>query len=413
MDALRPGYKLTDVGVIPEEWSVVAVGTAGEVVGGRQRSPSAVGRPCKYLRVANVFDDYIDTSDVFSMPFTDREVERFRLRPGDILLNEGQSLELVGRSAIYRGDPPDCCFQNTLVRFRANPGTCAEFAQLIFRKYLESGVFASIALQTTSIAHLGTGRFTRLALPLPPLKEQQAIASMTADADALIAAVDRLAAKKRAMTRAAMQQLLTGRTRLPGFTGEWATRRLGELAEVVSGGTPSTGSPMYWGGSIRWCTPTDLTACADKYLTVTERTITPLGMASCSARMLPPGTLLLCSRATVGELRIAGVDVCTNQGFKSLICNSESSSEFLYYKLLTMKPQLLERAYGSTFLEVPTGAVVNLPVVLPNLPEQQAIAAVLSDMDAEVRAVEAERDKAWHVKRGMMQELLTGRTRLV
>src|SRR5206468_3471758 len=102
---VNPGYKNTEVGVIPEEWDVTSIGEAGQVLGGRQRSPHATGELCKYLRVANVFDGYLDTIDVFEMPFTAKERERYLLKNGDILLNEGQSLELVGRSAIYRGEP--------------------------------------------------------------------------------------------------------------------------------------------------------------------------------------------------------------------------------------------------------------------------------------------------------------------
>ena len=211
---VKPGYKRTDTGIIPKDWNVVTVGKAGQVIGGRQRSPHHQGTLSKYLRVANVFDGDIDTSDVLEMPFSPVERERFLLQDGDILLNEGQSIELVGRSAIYRGDPPNCCFQNTLIRFRASAGTHTEFAHLIFQTYLRTGVFASVALQTTLIAHLGSGRFAALTMPLPSLVEQRAIAGALSDVDALIGALDQLIAKKRDLKQATMQQLLTGRTRL-------------------------------------------------------------------------------------------------------------------------------------------------------------------------------------------------------
>ena len=130
---VKSGYKETAVGMIPHDWDVVPVGIAGQVIGGRQRSPHHQGTLSKYLRVANVFDGFVDTNDVLEMPFSPAERERFLLKEGDILLNEGQSLELVGRSAIYRGDPPNCCFQNTLVRFRAGDAMHTEFAQFIFQ----------------------------------------------------------------------------------------------------------------------------------------------------------------------------------------------------------------------------------------------------------------------------------------
>lgn len=223
------------LGPVPSDWRVVRVDEAGQVLGGRQRSPRAVGEPTKYLRVANVFDGYIDTSDVLEMPFTAAERDRFALRDGDILLNEGQSLELVGRSAMFRGQVPGCVYQNTLIRFRANKGVVPEFVQAVFHRYVQSGVFAGIALQTTSIAHLGVSRLASLALPLPDEEEQRAIAETITDIDAQLAALDQLITKQRDVKQAAMQQLLTSRTRLPGFADAWRDVTIGDVADVKTG----------------------------------------------------------------------------------------------------------------------------------------------------------------------------------
>jgi type I restriction enzyme S subunit len=248
---------------------------------------------------------------------------------------------------------------------------------------------------------------------VPPRPEQCAIAAALSDVDALLDGLERLIAKKRDFKQAAMQQLLTGQTRLPGFHGEWEVKRLEELAEIISGGTPKTTEQSYWNGGIKWCTPTDITGCASKYLRDTKRTISRLGLNGSGARMLPAGALLLCSRATIGELKIASGEICTNQGFKSLICKPEVSNEFLYYKLLTMKQQMVERAFGSTFLEISKANVAALEIHAPSFAEQNAIAGVLSDVDSELSALEARRDKTRSLKQAMMQELLTGKTRLV
>ncbi|WP_164011935.1 restriction endonuclease subunit S [Pyxidicoccus trucidator] len=164
---------------LPPGWSWARVDEVGEVRLGRQRAPEhhtgTHMRP--YLRVANVFEDRIDTSDVFEMNFTPEEYERYKLLPGDILLNEGQSRELVGRPAIYRDEMPGACFQNTLIRFRARQSVIPEFALLVFRTYLHSGRFQSISKWTTSIAHLGADRFASLEFPVPPLAEQRRIVS--------------------------------------------------------------------------------------------------------------------------------------------------------------------------------------------------------------------------------------------
>ena len=158
----------------PDHWQVLTVADAGTVGLGLQRSPKrhngANLRP--YLRVANVFEDRIDGSDVMSMDITDAEWERYRLHPGDVLLNEGQSPHLLGRPAVYRGDPPDVAFTNSLIRFRPRDGVDPEWALLVFRAHMHSGRFQRESKITTNIAHLAAGRFKTVEFPVPPLDEQ-------------------------------------------------------------------------------------------------------------------------------------------------------------------------------------------------------------------------------------------------
>jgi type I restriction enzyme S subunit len=162
---------------LPTDWRWARVREIGDVQLGRQRAPKHQNgknmRP--YLRVANVFEDRIDLSDVLTMNFTPREFETFALRANDILLNEGQSLHLVGRPALYRDELPGVCFQNTLVRFRPGPKVDPKFALTIFRGYMHTGKFQKIARWTTNIAHLGAQRFSEMPFPLPPLPEQRRI----------------------------------------------------------------------------------------------------------------------------------------------------------------------------------------------------------------------------------------------
>ena len=185
------------------------------------------------------------------------------------------------------------------------------------------------------------------------------------------------------------------------------------MSEVKNGATPSTEIAEFWNGTIPWCTPTDVTGTLGKYLFTTERSITEAGLVSCAASLLPCGSLLLCSRATIGEVKIAATEICTNQGFKSLVCRQGVSNEFLYYLVLTLKPQMLERAIGSTFLEIGKRDLASIPIQMPREAEQVAIATVLVDMDAEIAVLERRRDKTCAIKQGMMQQLLTGRIRLV
>nr|WP_246385538.1 pentapeptide repeat-containing protein [Armatimonas rosea] len=159
----------------PKGWQKVRVGDAGLVQLGRQRTPQyQTGQHFKpYLRVANVFEDRIDISDVLQMDFDDRDFKIYRLEYGDILLNEGQSSELVGRPAMWRGEIPDCCFQNTLIRFRGKSDEVTPvFALSLFLYYYRRGEFARIGSKTSSIAHLGASRFAALPFLIPPRKLQ-------------------------------------------------------------------------------------------------------------------------------------------------------------------------------------------------------------------------------------------------
>ena len=243
--------------------------------------------------------------------------------------------------------------------------------------------------------------------------QQRKVAEVLSDADRLLDSLDALIAKKRSIRTATMQLLLRGEIRLPSFSGEWAEVQLREIARIVSGGTPDTQNASYWNGGVPWCVPTDITKNPGKYLQSTARTITELGLSSSGTNLLPAGALLLCSRATVGEVCIAPTPICTNQGFKSLVCRDGVLNEFLYYLVLTLRPRLIERASGSTFLEISKNAVGSIEVRLPAIEEQREIASALSGMDLEIEVLEERRDKTRAVKQGMMQQLLTGRITLI
>ena len=173
------------VGAIPSElppcWRMTTVDEAGETGLGRQRSPKYHSGPNMkpYLRVANVFEDRIDASDIMEMHFDATDFDKYRLEVGDVLLNEGQSPEFLGRPAIYRGDPPNIAFTNSLIRFVPGPDVISEWALLVFRRHMHSGRFMKESRITTNIAHLALGRFRTVEFPVPPLEVQGALVAAT------------------------------------------------------------------------------------------------------------------------------------------------------------------------------------------------------------------------------------------
>lgn len=267
----------------------------------------------------------------------------------------------------------------------------------------------------TTVYHLYGSEMRNFMVALPSYAEQVAIAEALCDVDDLITALDKTIAKKRDIKQAAMHQLLTGKIRLPGFNGEWVTKRLDEVAEIRSGGTPSTSEPSFWDGNISWCTPTDITALKGfKYLRETSRTITQAGLIESSAELIPAQSVLMTSRATIGECAINVIPMTTNQGFKNFVPFDTTDVHFLYYLLGMQKHGLITLCSGSTFLEIGKTQLAGYEVKLPSSKvEQTAIAVVLSEMDDELTLLEARLKKTHDLKQAMMQELLTGKTRLI
>jgi type I restriction enzyme S subunit len=226
----------TNLTSLPNGWTWATVHQSGNVQLGRQRAPQHHSgehmRP--YLRVANVFEDRLDLRDVKHMNFTPEEFKTYELRFGDILLNEGQSPELVGRAAMYRNEIPDCCYQKTLLRFRAHPGVLERYALSVFRSYLHNGRFRKSANITTSIAHLAAERFIQIEFPLPPLAEQEAIVEAIEDH---LSVIDRLGTdfrtkleKTRSLRHAILRDAFTGQLVTPDPVEEPASELLNRIA---------------------------------------------------------------------------------------------------------------------------------------------------------------------------------------
>ena len=188
-------------------------------------------------------------------------------------------------------------------------------------------------------------------------------------------------------------------------------KALGEVADIIGGGTPNTFMNIYWNGTINWFTPTEIGL--NKYTFESIRKISTEGLKNSSAKILPIGTVLLTSRAGIGDLSILKVEGCTNQGFQSLIPKESINNEFLYYLMITLKNVLIQNASGSTFLEISPNRIKQIEVSLPDYKEQTHIATILSDMDKELETLEKKLVKYKLIKQGLMQNLLTGKIRLV
>jgi type I restriction enzyme S subunit len=397
---VKAGYKQTDVGVIPEDWDVKLL---PEVC--RFRSGKAHEQHISEL------GQFICVNSKFIS--TDGNVRKYctanfcPAKKDDVLMVMSDLPNGRALAKAFLVDQDDLFAVNQRVCALTAYRDCPRFLFHILNRNPYFLKFDDGVSQTHLLNHV----FLKCPLPIPPtLAEQEAIAAVLSDVDALINSLDRLIAKKRDMKRAAMQELLTGKRRLPGFEGEWKMKKVREFGEVITGSTPPTQIKEYWNGSIPWVTPTDISDKKD--ISNTEREITPMGLTV--VRKLPRDTVLVTCIASIGKNAVLRKQGACNQQINAIVPAKECDADFLYYLIENNKRYLLANAGITATNIISKKDFCEITFMLPAIrDEQTAIATVLSDMDTEIVALEKRRDKTIALKQGMMQELLTGRTRLV
>lgn len=421
---VRAGYKQTEVGVIPESWEVSTVGREFSVQLGKMLDAEKnVGVSKPYLGNRSVQWDRIDIDGLPTVPMSRLDLNKFRLQKGDLLVCEGGE---VGRAAIWDAPLEECYYQKALHRLRPLHEFDPRFMAAILRQWSERGVLANYVTQT-SIAHLPRDKFTEVPIPRPSPKEQRAIAAALSDVDALLEGLTRLIAKKRDLKQAAMQQLLTGQTRLPGFSGEWAVKRLGDLFKFSGGYSASRDQLSTEGhcylhyGDIHGSSKTTIDTKADRQdipkLDIPLKRVSP-------DSLLADGDVVFVDASEDDEGTSKHVVVVNKgdlpfiSGLHTIVAKArtaELAHEYRRYCFQTaaIRQQFMFYAVGTKVSGISKTNIVKLTLPVPSVPEQTAIAAVLSDIDAELSALVARCDKTRDLKQAMMQELLTGRIRLV
>jgi type I restriction enzyme S subunit len=406
MELVAEKYKQTEVGLIPSDWEVKKLNEITNITRLAGYEYSTVWEETENgeitaLRGFNIGKnkiierDFVQISNKLSM-----RLIRSRLFKGDIVY---PCVGSIGNAVVIEEDDKYHIQQNIAKITPIKNGVNSYF--------LSHYLMCDYGLKeiekfngSSSQPNILVGSLRKYSIILPTKAEQTLIATALSDADALISSLEKLIAKKRNIKQGSMQKLLQPKE-------GWEVKKLGEIAEIVGGGTPSSFIPSYWNGTINWFTPTEIGE--SKYTYESVRKITKEGFINCSGKMLPIGTILLTTRAGIGDLSILMSEGCTNQGFQSLIAKDGYYNEYLYYLMQTLKNILIQNASGSTFLEISPNKIKQIEIVVPSFSEQTRIATILSDMDAEISALETKLEKYKRVKLGMMQNLLTGKIRLV
>jgi type I restriction enzyme S subunit len=406
---LTPGYKQTEVGIIPEEWDVKSVhelaqiktGPFGTLLKAREYSGSD-GVPLISVGEIGVGTFKVTEHTPRAPDAVVRRLPQYILRTGDVVFGRKGAVE---RSALVTETEAGWFLGSDGIAIRPRGGCyppylAAQFQGRDVRAWLTQNATG------TTMASLNQEILGRVQVRLAPVPEQHAIATALGDVDALLNGLDRLIAKKRDLKQAAMQQLLTGHIRLPGFRGEWEAVEFGDIAtirntKVIPSSTPAGTQCVELEsvdqGTGRLLTTVEATGLSSKY----------------SFRR---GDVLFGRlRAYLRKYWLATFDgICSTEIWPLVACDERVSSGFLH--LIVQTNDFVNAAgvsYGTHMPRSDWAVLRKLPVWLPLVPEQTAIAGVISDMDDELTALEARRAKTRDLKRAMMQELLTGKTRLV
>ncbi len=384
---MKPQYKQTEVGVIPEDWEVTTIGDVCTFSGGSQPPRFAFKFvPTKgYVRLIQI-RDYKSNEFATYIPVS---LARKRCDADDIM---------IGRYGppvfqILRGI--EGAYNVALIKTIPSNKVDREFFYNVLKQESLFQLIDGLSRRTSGQTGVEMPALKSYGLPLPPLPEQRAIATALSDVDALLAALDRLIAKKRDLKQAAMQQLLTGQTRLQGFTGEWEVKRLGEVASISKGTqlhsseTDEGGKFAHLNGGITPSSYTHKSNTEANTIAISE------GGNSC------------------GFVQFMTEPYWCGGHCYSVIPNGVDN-HFLYHALKGQQSAIMGLRVGSGLPNVQKSGLLDFKIKIPSIhPEQTAIATVLTEMDGELAALEQRWEKTRALKQAMMQELLTGRTRLI
>lgn len=334
------------------------------------------------------------------------------LQNGDIIIADTAEDEAVGKAIEIQGitDQKVVSGLHTMA-FRPQEGL---FAPGFLGYFLNSSVYHNQLLplmQGIKVLSISKTAIGDTVIKYPSYKEQEKIVESLSGVDDMIGALDEAITKKRQIKEGLMQQLLTGKTRLPGFNEEWRICKLKDIAEMFSGGTPSSKEPRYYGGDIQFLSISDMTS-SGKYIYTTEKTITKMGLENSSARVFPAGTLMYAMYASLGKCSISQIETAISQAILGFILSDEIDKMYLYYHFCFIEEQVKNMGQTGTQSNLSKALVEQFTIPVPILSEQKAIADTLSTIDEDIYEIELKREKYLSIKQGMMQELLTGKTRL-
>ncbi len=357
---------------------------------GLSKPADAFGYGFPFLSYSDIFNNYYAPKELTTLVnSTEKDRETCSVKRGDVFLTRtSETTEELGMSCVALKDYPNATFNGFAKRLRPiTDEIVPEYAAYFFRSsYFRAQCISMASLITR--ASLNNAMISRFRIRYPRSKKAQAtIGNTLMSYDNLIEVNNKRIKALEQMAENLYKEWFV-RFRFPGhemtefengIPKGWEIKSLADIGEVVGGGTPATDQPDYWGGDIPWLTPADLTSFDDIYITSGSSFITAEGLKNSSAKLLPKNTVLLSSRAPIGYVAIAQNSLCTNQGFKSVICNAEIMNPIcLFYYFKNNKGLLECYASGSTFLELSGGRLKRIKLIVPPIDIQNRFAEIVN-----------------------------------
>lgn len=362
-------------------------------------------------RIINVKDMYIDgtikVDTLTRVALDEKEFSKNRVEYGDIFFTRSSLVkEGIAYSNVNLNEVDDLTYDGHLIRMRPN----RELHSPVFLYYNFATKTARLQFikrgKTATMTTIGQEDIAKVEIIFPTLPEQQKIASFLTSIDEKIQLLNRKKELLEQYKKGVMQQLFSGKLRFKDENGKaytkWEEKRLGDVADIIGGGTPDTLVPEYWDGEIQWYTPTEI---SERFVSKSKRTISKLGLEKSSARLLPSGTILFTSRATIAELSFSKEECTTNQGFQSLIVNEKNNSEFIFYWIKNNKKAFIRKSQGSTFLEISKNEMQKIRIAAPSLDEQKRIGTFLSAIDVKIENINVQITQTQNFKKGLLQQM--------
>ena len=407
---MEPKIRFTNV-IGP--WSVKTIGEMYKFKNGLNKGKGSFGFGTPIINYTDVYKHRGLTREMVKglVKLDANEIRRYKVKKGDVFFTRtSETPEEVGLASVLLEDIDDCSFSGFVLRGRPITDDLEfDYCKECFSVHAVRDSIIKTCTYTTRALTNGTV-LSKIPITIPPKEEQKTIASYFSSLDSLIYSTSKKIESLKQVKAASLQSMFPqeGETipgvRFKGFEGEWESVTLGEIAEMQSGGTPSSHNSEYYNGNIPFLSITDMTN-AGKYINSTIKSITEYGLANCSTRIYPAGTLMYAMYASLGKCSITNIDVAISQAILGFSLSNEIDREFLYQYLCNIESSIKCFGQTGTQTNLSKSIVEKFNILIPTLSEQKLVGNLLSSLDSQISLQTQRLEKLKQIKSACLDNM--------